>query len=485
MKLENVDIQKHLEKHEQKQLVRFLTCGSVDDGKSTLIGRLLFDSKKLFKDQLEEAERLSKKYGTTKGIDFALLLDGLQSEREQGITIDVAYRFFTTEKRKFIIADTPGHEQYTRNMVTGASTADVAIILIDATKGVLTQTKRHSYIINLLGIRHLAVTINKMDSVDYSENVFLKIKQSFLDIAAELNNVKEIAFIPISALKGDNVFSKSRNMPWYKGKTLMEYLETVEVESDTNLSDFRFPVQYVSRPDSSFRGYAGTITSGTVKVGDEVTVLPSMKKTKIKEIILPFANDPAIKTDFSPYVKEAKAPMAVTLTTEDELDISRGDLIVHSDKLPQIADTLDIHLVWMDENPMIIGKEYVIKRGTTTLTGYIEEIYYKKDMHTFKNVFAENLKLNEIARCRLVLTRAIACDSYRKIKGTGSLIIIDKYSNQTSGAGMIIEASRKKEKKRKRVYSEFEIELNKLIRKHFPEWGTKSIEEILKEGNNE
>jgi len=364
-------------------MLRFLTCGSVDDGKSTLIGRMLYDSKMIFDDQLSAAENESKKYGTTgETIDMALLVDGLQSEREQGITIDVAYRFFTTEKRKFIIADTPGHEQYTRNMVTGASTADVAIILIDARKGILTQTRRHTFIVALLGIRHIIVAVNKMDLVDFSEARFEAIKKAYETevlhtLPITIDHRPSTCYMPVSALEGDNVVDRSEQMPWYKGKPLLEYLDTVDVSKEQKAENFRFPVQYVNRPNLDFRGFCGTIASGSVKVGDDITVLPSGKTTKVKSIITPYIQDPAINNpqpstidqqpttnnqqpstiDHRPLtINQACAPMAVTLTTEDEVDISRGDMIVHTEALPRVSNSLKVMLVWMDENIMEPGK---------------------------------------------------------------------------------------------------------------------------------
>ncbi|WP_187647775.1 sulfate adenylyltransferase subunit CysN [Nitrosophilus labii] len=474
------NIEQYLKEHENKELLRFITCGSVDDGKSTLIGRLLYDSKTVLEDQLSVVKRESKKYGTTnEEIDFALLVDGLQSEREQGITIDVAYRFFATDRRKYIIADTPGHEQYTRNMVTGASTANLAVILIDARKGVLTQTKRHSYIVSLLGIKHIVVAINKMDIVGYSKDVYENIKRDYLQMYEKLtkslkefkDSIHTIDFIPISALKGDNVVQKSTNIQWYEGKALLEYLDTIEISKDINQKDFRFPVQYVNRPNLDFRGFAGTIASGSVKVKDEITVLPSGKKSKIKEIILPsIGSDSKLVS-----IQEAFAPMAVTLTLEDEIDISRGDMIVHSKDCLTTSDTIVAMIVWMDEKPLELEIEYEIKRATTSLNVIFEEIIFKKDVNSWEEIKTDTLELNEIGKCRLSLTREIACDPYNKIKGTGSFIVIDKITNHTVAAGMIIDAT--KSDKKKRVYTEAEIELNRYIRKHFPEWGCISIEE--------
>ncbi|WP_457595502.1 sulfate adenylyltransferase subunit CysN [Hydrogenimonas sp.] len=480
------DIERYLKEHENKELLRFITCGSVDDGKSTLIGRLLYDSKTVLEDQLSALKKESRKFGTTgEEIDFALLIDGLQSEREQGITIDVAYRFFATDRRKYIIADTPGHEQYTRNMVTGASTANLAIILIDARKGVLTQTRRHAYIASLLGIRHIVVAINKMDIVDYSEEVYTSIRNDFLTMYEKLReSLRHISkrsdlcasvsldFIPLSALKGDNVVQKSAAMEWYEGKPLLEFLDSVEIAKDINRDDFRFPVQYVNRPNLDFRGFCGTIAAGTVRKGDEITVLPSGQRSRVKEIVLPSAQKPG---ETLATCEEAYAPMAVTLTLEDEIDIGRGDMIVRSDDPLETSDTIEAMVVWMDEKPLQRGKEYEIKRATTSLNAIFESIAFKKDVNSWEEMPTDTLQLNEIGQCTIALTRPIACDPYGSIKGTGSFIVIDKISNHTVAAGMIVDASRKTEAKR--LYTEAEIELNAYIRKHYPEWGCAPIGE--------
>jgi len=469
------NIEKFLKEQENKDMLRFLTCGSVDDGKSTLIGRMLYDSKKVFEDQLSTLKNESKKYGTTdEEIDLALLIDGLQSEREQGITIDVAYRFFTTDKRKFIIADTPGHEQYTRNMVTGASTSDAAVILIDATKKITTQTRRHSFIVNLLGIEHIIVAVNKMDLVNFDQNVFEEIKSSYKKIADELK-MKNVYFIPISALKGDNVINPSKNMNWYKGDTLIHLLENIEINEDISEKNFRFPVQYVNRPNLKFRGYCGTIVSGSVRVGDEITVLPSGKTTRVKSII---SSSDITEKNREVTTNEAYAPMAITLTTEDEIDISRGDMIVHTDAIPRISNTLKVMLVWMDENPMIPGKTYDIKRATSLVSGYFEHINYKVDVNTYERIQTDKLELNDIASCKIVLTRPLAVDTYKENKHIGSFIVIDRITNNTVGAGMIVNVARREGDKRvspERKYTETEIALNRFIREHFPEWGCKDI----------
>jgi len=475
-----MDIINYLQEHEDKDMLRFLTCGSVDDGKSTLIGRMLYDSKMIFDDQLSAAKQESKKYGTTgEHIDMALLVDGLQSEREQGITIDVAYRFFTTENRKFIIADTPGHEQYTRNMVTGASTADVAIILIDARKGILTQTRRHSFIVSLLGIKDIIVAVNKMDLVEFSQDRFEDIKQEYNQLLASLplqSGIQHRAtYIPLSALKGDNVVEPSSNMPWYRGKALLNMLDTMESAVDTRKSTFRLPVQYVNRPNLDFRGFCGTIAEGSVSVGDDITVLPSGKSTKVKEIIN--AGDITEK-DPLVTIKEAFAPMAVTITTEDEIDISRGDMIVHTENLPRISNTLKVMLVWMDEQPMVLGRDYDIKRATSLSRGVFEHINYKIDVNSYTREQVEQLQLNDIASCKISLARPIVADIYSHNRYTGSFIVVDRISNNTVGAGMIVDIAARDQDKitiDTRVYTEAERELNAYIRKNFPEWKCKAI----------
>ncbi len=435
-----LDIEAYLKEHENKDMLRFLTCGSVDDGKSTLIGRMLYDSKMIFDDQLSAVESESKKYGTTgEKIDMALLVDGLQSEREQGITIDVAYRFFTTENRKFIIADTPGHEQYTRNMATGASTADVAIILIDARKGILTQTRRHSYIVNLLGIAHVIVAINKMDLVDFSQEVYEEIRVAYQKIADELG-IPNTYYITLSALNGDNVVEKSVHTPWYKGKPLLELLDTIDISKEQSEENFRFPVQYVNRPNLDFRGFCGTVASGSVKVGDEITVLPSGKTTKVKSIIN--AGD-ITEQNREATTQEAYAPMAITITTEDEVDISRGDMLVHTKNMPRVSNSLKVMLVWMDENPMQVGKTYDIKRATSVIPGVFEHINYKVDVNSYKRTEVEKLGLNDIASCKMVLTRPIAADKYQENRQTGSFIVIDRITNNTVGAGMIVDVAKR------------------------------------------
>ena len=472
------DIENYLKEHENKDMLRFITCGSVDDGKSTLIGRLLYDSKMIFEDQLAALKNETEKYGTVENeeIDFALLVDGLQSEREQGITIDVAYRFFATDKRKYIIADTPGHEQYTRNMVTGASTADVAIILIDARKGILTQTRRHSFIVNLLGIKHVIVAVNKMDLVEYDKEVYDNISTSYKELADVLG-IEHVYYLPLSALKGDNVVEKSAHMPWYEGKPLLELLDTVDAIASNSLinAPFRFPVQYVNRPNLDFRGFCGTIASGSITVGDEITVLPSGKTTKVKSIIN--AGD-ITEEKRAVTTKKAYTPMAVTITTEDEVDISRGDMIVKTEDMPRVSNALKVMVVWMDETPLELGKTYDIKRATTLIPAHFEHINYKVDVNTYERMQVNSLGLNDIASCKMIFSRAIAVDKYKQNKQTGSFIIIDRITNNTIAAGMIVDVAKREEEqkvKNHRSYTPAEIALNAYIREHFPEWGCKEI----------
>ena len=424
---EALDIHAYLARHERKEILRFLTCGSVDDGKSTLIGRLLHDSKMIYEDQLDAIRRDSKTTGTQRGgVDLALLVDGLQAEREQGITIDVAYRYFSTAKRKFIIADTPGHEQYTRNMATGASTCDVAVILIDAGNGVLPQTRRHTFIASLLGIRHLIAAVNKLDAVDYSEAVFDAIRADYAAFAAQLS-VDELHFVPISALRGDNVVEKSAAMPWYQGATLMHLLENIHVQTDRDSDHFRFPVQMVNRPRTDFRGYSGSIAGGVVKPGDPVTALPSGKTTTVERIVT-FDGEP----------EAAFAPMAVTLTLADDIDVSRGDVLAAPDALPFVADRFDAMLVWMSETPLLPGREYLVKQGARQTPGTVAALRYRVDVDTLRHEPAGQLGLNEIGRGELKLTEPVVFDSYQENRALGSLIVIDRLSNVTVGAGMAL-----------------------------------------------
>ncbi len=424
------DILAYLEQHERKEILRFLTCGSVDDGKSTLIGRLLHDSKLLYEDQLEAVRQDSLKVGTQGDeIDLALVVDGLQAEREQGITIDVAYRYFSTSKRKFIIADTPGHEQYTRNMATGASTCDVAVILIDARNGVLTQTKRHSFIASLLGIHHVIVAINKMDLVDYSEEVYTRIHNEYSDFSSKLA-IDDIHFIPISALEGDNVVEPSEKMPWYQGSTMMFLLENIHIASDRNFTDLRFPVQRVNRPDANFRGYSGTIESGVIHPGEKIVVLPSMRESRVKAIVTMDGD-----------LEEAYAPMAVTLTLEDEIDVSRGDMLATADNVAKVQDRFEATVVWMSDEPMIPGKQYIIKHCAKQVFGQISTLRHQIDVNTLEQRPAPVLGLNEIGRCELTLSQSVPFDDYGRNRSTGAFIIIDRISNITVGAGMIIDAT--------------------------------------------
>ncbi len=426
------DIQAYLKQHENKELLRLLTCGSVDDGKSTLIGRLLHDTKMIYEDHMASLKTDSAKMGTTgEKLDLALLVDGLQAEREQGITIDVAYRYFSTDKRKFIIADTPpGHEQYTRNMATGASTAQLAILMIDARHGVLTQTRRHSYIASLLGIRHIVVAVNKMDLVDFSEERFNEIRDDYLAFASRLG-LKDIRFVPISALDGDNVVNKSENTPpWFTGQPLMEILETVEVSRDKNLEHFRFPVQYVTRPNLNFRGFCGTIASGgVVRPGDAVMALPSRRTSKVKEVVT-----------FDGNLDEAYIDQAVTLTLEDEIDISRGDMLVKVEDEPEVHNRFNANIVWMTDAPLETGRLYDIKLGPPTFTsGTVKKIHHQTDVNTLdQQANPSQLDLNEIGLCELTLNQPVAFDAYQRNHATGSFIVIDRLTNVTiGGAGMI------------------------------------------------
>jgi len=426
------DIDAYLAQHERKELLRFLTCGSVDDGKSTLIGRLLHDSKMIYEDQLDAIKKDSVKSGTTDDeFDLSLLVDGLQAEREQGITIDVAYRYFSTAKRKFIIADCPGHEQYTRNMATGASTCDMAIILIDARNGVLPQTRRHAFIVSLLGINHVIVAVNKMDHPDvgYDEEVFEKIKDDFASFAAKLN-MDDVQFIPISALKGDNVVERSENMPWYTGSTLMYLLENVHIAADRNLTDFRYPVQYVNRPNLDFRGFCGTVSSGIVRPGDQIMVLPSRKTSTVQRVVTMDGD-----------LDEAYPPLSVTLTLNDEIDVSRGDMLVHPGNVPHVSDRFDAMVVWMNEEAMVPGKQYYIKHTTRTVLGQIRTLRYQIDVNTLHRKESPTLELNEIGRCELMLNQPIPHDPYDANRETGAFIVIDRVTNITIAAGMIIDRS--------------------------------------------
>lgn len=423
-----LNIKEFLDKDEQKDLLRFLTAGSVDDGKSTLIGRLLFDSKKIYEDQLDALERDSKRMGNAgEHIDYALLLDGLKAEREQGITIDVAYRYFSTNNRKFIIADTPGHEQYTRNMITGGSTANAAVILVDARTGVITQTRRHSYLISLLGIKHMVLAVNKMDLVNFDKAVYDKIVTDFKAFTNTLN-IPDVTCIPLSALEGDNVVKKSDRMPWYTGKCLLDYLETVPIDLDRNYEDFRYPVQYVLRPNLDFRGFCGKVASGVVRKGDTVMALPSRKTSKVKSIVT-----------YEGEIPEAYPPLCVTLTLEDEIDISRGEMLVKPDNLPTEDRNFEAMLVWMDEEEMDPNKQFYLKQTTNTTRARIDSIKYKIDVNTLEKSNVDKLVLNEIGRVVFTTGKELFFDPYTKNKQTGAFILIDPITNNTSAVGMIID----------------------------------------------
>ncbi len=421
------DINEYLEQHEHKSLLRFITCGSVDDGKSTLIGRLLFESKMLFEDQLAAVEADSARWGTQgEEMDFALLVDGLAAEREQGITIDVAYRFFSTDRRKFIVADTPGHEQYTRNMVTGASTADAAILMVDARKGILTQTKRHSYLAALIGIRHVVVAINKMDLMDYSEKTFNRIVEEYREFAKQIG-LENITFIPMSALRGDNIIERSERMPWYRGTTLMGYLETVEVDDELmQESPFRMAVQWVNRPNLDFRGFSGQLASGVIHPGDKIRTLPSGRESYVERIY-------TLDGDLD----KAVAGQSVTLTLTDEIDISRGDLLCASDTPASVANQFEVTIVWMNDGPMLPARTYLMKIDSNTLSATITDIKYQVNVNTLEHTAAKNLALNGIGVCTINLDQDIAFDAYKDNHDTGGCILTDRLTYNTMGAGMI------------------------------------------------
>ncbi|UOV04490.1 sulfate adenylyltransferase subunit CysN [Pseudoxanthomonas sp. F37] len=426
------DIATYLKQHEAKPLLRFITCGSVDDGKSTLIGRLLYDSKRLFDDQLAALEQDSRRHGTQgERIDYALLLDGLAAEREQGITIDVAYRYFDTDKRKFIVADCPGHEQYTRNMATGASTADLAVVLVDARKGLLTQTHRHSYIVSLLGIRHVVLAVNKMDLVDFDEAVFARIAADYRALARRLG-IAEVACIPLSALEGDNLSSRSARTPWYRGPALLEHLEQVQVDAQEGGGSLRLPVQWVNRPHQNFRGYAGTLAAGQVKPGDEVIVLPSARRSRVSRVL-----------DADGEVAIATAGQAVTLTLVDEIDISRGDVIAAAGDPPEVADQFAAHLLWMSDAPLLPGRPYWLKIGARTVSATVTEIKHRIDVNTQEHLAAKRLELNEVGYCNLSLDEPIPFEAYARNRTLGGFILIDRYDNGTAAAGTLDFALRR------------------------------------------
>lgn len=455
----------------KKERLRFITCGSVDDGKSTLIGRLLYDLDAVSSDKLSAASIDSKKHGTVGGgLDLALLTDGLKAEREQGITIDVAHLFFSSKTRSYIVADAPGHEQYTRNMATAASEADAAIILIDARKGVLTQTKRHAFLASLFGVRHIIVAVNKIDALGYSEERFFAIKNDFEEKIASKLGLKEPFFIPISALEGDNIIKKSEKTAWYDGLSLIDILDSLDASKEPD-NRLRASVQYVNRPNPDFRGFCATIEGGTLSVADEITVFPSGKKTRIKEIIRPDVEDGAkSRAD----VKRAFYKEAITFTTEEEVDISRGDVIAASEHPPLVTSSFTAHVVWMDEEPLELSKGYDIKLGFQNAVAKIVKIEHKIDPNSYERKCANTLELNDIALCRIECDRAVVVDPYIQNKAMGSMIFIDRATNKTAGAAMIVEGVCKEEQK-EFVYSEFEIELNALIRKHFPHWESRAL----------
>ncbi len=468
--LAELGIEGYLTQHQYKSLMRFLTCGSVDDGKSTLIGRLLHDSKQIYEDQLAAVTTDSQRVGTTgEKPDLALLVDGLQAEREQGITIDVAYRYFSTQKRKFIIADTPGHEQYTRNMATGASTCDVAVILIDARKGVLDQTRRHSFIASLLGIRHFVVAVNKMDLVDYSQDRFEEIRQQYFVFAKNLNADIDIQLIPISALEGDNVVEQTDNLAWYQGKPLLQILEGIDLSQQHTQGEFRLPVQYVNRPNLDFRGFAGTIANGVIAVGDSVTVLPSGKSSQVARIVT-----------FDGDLDSARQGQAVTLTLQDEIDISRGNLLVPTGAEIKATNQFLADVVWMTEQPLIVGRQYDIKIAGKKTLGQLESIHHQYDINNLEQFATTELPLNGIGLCEISLTETVALDKYSDCADTGGFIFIDRLTNVTVGAGMIrqrLDANQTSATSGE--FSSFEVELNSLIRKHFPHWQAKDLSQLF------
>jgi bifunctional enzyme CysN/CysC len=426
------DLDAILARHDGKDLLRFVTCGSVDDGKSTLIGRLLYDTQLLAEDQLAALDADSKRFGTQNGeLDFALLVDGLSAEREQGITIDVAYRFFSTDQRKFIVADCPGHEQYTRNMATGASTAQVAIVLVDARRGLLTQTRRHSYIAALLGIRHVVLAVNKMDLVDYSQARFEEIHAAYRALATQLG-IAEVTAIPLSALRGDNITQAGTNMPWYAGPHLLGHLETVPVDVAASDGPFRLPVQWVNRPDQNFRGFAGTLASGRVRVGEDVVVLPSARRSRVARVLGPNGD-----------VEFAIAGDAITLTLHDEIDVSRGDVLAAASAPPEVADQFACHLLWMGENALLPGRPYWLKLGTRTVVAQVTEVKHRVDVNTQEHLAAKRLGLNEVGYCNLSLDQPVAFEPYTTNRELGSFILIDRQTNATVGAGFLDFALRR------------------------------------------
>ena len=452
-----LDIEQYVEDQQQKQLLRFLTCGSVDDGKSTLIGRLLHDSAQIYDDQLATLKQESAKIGNAgEALDLALLVDGLQAEREQGITIDVAYRYFSSEKRKFIIADTPGHEQYTRNMATGASTCDVAVILIDARHGVQTQTKRHAYIASLLGIKQLVIAVNKMDLVDYQQSVFEQIQAEFTEFAQALGKLST-QFIPLSALTGDNVVAASANMPWYQAEPLLTVLEGIDIAPEQQ--SFRFPVQYVQRPDLNFRGFSGTIASGDIEVGDSISALPSGKTSKVKQIVTFDANKHI-----------AHQGEAITLVLEDEIDVSRGDVLVKSaDLAPKSTNQINAELVWMQESPLVLGQLYDIKVAGKVTQAKVTAVKHVTDVNTLERLQSDSIALNTIAQVQLTTVEPVIVEPYGQNHTMGALILIDRLTNATAGALMVTEVGTETEQSQT-AFSDAELELNAWVRKNYPHW---------------
>jgi len=460
------DIEEYLHQYESKDLLRFLTCGNVDDGKSTLIGRLLYDSKLIFDDHLSALKKDNERVGNAgEKLDLALLVDGLQSEREQGITIDVAYRYFNTDNRKYIIADCPGHEQYTRNMATGASNCDLAIIMIDARYGVQRQTRRHAFICNLLGIKHVVVAINKMDLIGFDKDKYQKIKVDYQDFSKKLSlQAPNVRFVPVSALLGDNVVDNSKNMDWYSGLTLMGLLESTQLDKDKNTKDFRFPVQFVNRPNRDFRGYCGTVASGTVSKGDEVIVLPSGKRSHVKDIIT-----------YDKSWQDAYPNEAVTITLEDEIDVSRSDMLVKSDSVPVQSNQFSANIIWFSEALLEKEREYFIRFSTKTISGVVDNIHYEVDLNTLLKKQSPSFGLNSVGNVSLRLTEAVPLDKYSDNPKVGAFVIVDRLTNNTVGAGVVSDFNEESDADVEINYSSFERDLNALICKRYPEWNCKQI----------
>ncbi len=460
------DIEEYLHQYENKDLLRFLTCGNVDDGKSTLIGRLLYDSKLIFDDHLSALKKDNERVGNAgENLDLALLVDGLQSEREQGITIDVAYRYFNTDKRKYIIADCPGHEQYTRNMATGASNCDLAVIMIDARYGVQQQTRRHAFICNFLGIKHIIVAINKMDLIGFDKEKYQRIKDDYYSFSQKLNlQSPDIRFVPVSALLGDNVVDGSKNMDWYSGLTLMELLEDTQLDKDKNIDDFRFPVQFVNRPDGDFRGYCGTVASGVVSKGDEIIVLPSGKRSHVKDIIT-----------YDKSCEDAYPNEAVTITLEDEIDISRSDMLVKSNSVPAQGNYFSANIIWLSESPLQQQREYLIKFSAKITSGVVDNIHYEIDLNTLLQKESSLFNLNSVGKVSISLTEIVPLDKYTDNPKVGAFVIVDRLTNNTVGAGIISDFNAELKTDKNTPYSAFEKDLNALICKHYPEWRCRQI----------